>query len=344
MQNHPRHYERSEAIQKKTKTGSLHCSRDDDLQKTLLAWYDIHKRAFPWRTTPAVPYFVFLSEIMLQQTTTKTVIPYFLKFIKHYPDFNTLKTASLDDIYLLWQGLGYYSRARNLHKASQMIDGYLPQTKEALLALPGIGDYTSSAICAIAFNQPYLPIDGNIRRVMARFYGLEEPCGPPLHKMILERVIIKKRAGDFCQALMDFANTICLPKNPKCDICPLNSKCSQKIHLPLKKEKVTKKKLYTQAFITIQNNQILLCQNQDLSLLKGLWNVPLTPFSNIPYLPLELSNHLGSVRHIFTHIDLHVDIYQSQKPYAQGEWFENLSSIALSTLAKKILKVTSHGE
>ena len=170
------------------------------MQAKLLTWYDQNKRAFPWRALNEKPnpYHVWLSEIMLQQTTTTTVIPYFERFIHKYPTLADLKKASLDDVYMLWQGLGYYSRARNLHKAALLINGTLPTTKEALLELPGVGHYTASAIAAIAFNEAVLPIDGNIRRVMARFYGLEYPCGPVLHKKILERVTVKERPGDFC--------------------------------------------------------------------------------------------------------------------------------------------------
>lgn len=306
------------------------------MQQELLAWYDSNKRTFPWRNDVSPnPYYVWISEIMLQQTTTTTVIPYFNRFIERFPNLQSLKEVHLDDVYHLWQGLGYYSRARNLYKAAQQIDAF-PTNKEDWLKLPGVGDYTASAVAAIAYGEKVLPVDGNIRRVMARFYALAYPCGPILQKKILEIVEVKERPGDFCQALMDLANRYCLPKNPKCQECPLVHLCKRRIDLPIKTPKPLKKILYAKAFIMKDSGKIFLSRNQDIALLKGLWSVPLTPFSEIPY--AKEDGFKGGVRHIFTHIDLRVDVYE-QNIDCDGEWISDLSRIALSKLAVKILEV-----
>ena len=169
---------------------------------------------------------------------------------------------------------------------------------------------------------------------MARFYGLFYPCGPLLQKKILEIVEVKDRPGDFCQALMDLANRYCLPKNPRCHECPLAHLCQRRVDLPIKISKSTKKILYAQAFIMKNENEIFLSHNQDKTLLKGLWTVPLTNFSEVPFAKSE--GFKGMVRHIFTHIDLRVDVYEKHV-VSEGAWISDLSSVALSKLAIKIL-------
>ncbi len=200
----------------------------------LLAWYDRHRRRLPWRALPgqhADPYRVWLSEIMLQQTTVKAVAPYYIRFLERWSDVGALAAAPLDDVLKAWAGLGYYARARNLHACARAVveqhGGKFPASEEALRALPGIGAYTAAAIAAIAFDQQATPVDGNIERVIARLYAIETPL-PAAKPEIHERAVAltpPRRAGDFAQAMMDLGATICSPKNPACALCPWNDVC-----------------------------------------------------------------------------------------------------------------------
>src|SRR5271163_2673723 len=201
----------------------------------LLAWYDRHRRKLPWRAPPgrrAAPYRVWLSEIMLQQTTVKAVVPYYARFLARWPDLNALAAAPLDDILKAWAGLGYYARARNLHACARSVvarhGGELPAREAALRELPGIGAYTSAALAAIAFDQPATPVDGNIERVIARLYAIEAtlPAAKPEIAVLARALTPPRRAGDFAQAMMDLGATICTPKNPACALCPWNQNCA----------------------------------------------------------------------------------------------------------------------
>src|SRR5438067_7515592 len=214
----------------------------------LLAWYDRHRRRLPWRPPAgerADPYRVWLSEIMLQQTGVKTVGPYFEKFLARWPDVDALGRASLDDVLRMWAGLGYYSRARNLHACAVAVSrdhgGVFPDTEESLRSLPGIGRYSAAAIAAIAFGRRTMPVDGNIERVVSRLFAVEEPL--PQAKPLIQQLATtllggsragdeksragdeKSRAGDSAQALMDLGSSICTPKKPACALCPLNDGC-----------------------------------------------------------------------------------------------------------------------
>src|SRR5271169_5096799 len=208
----------------------------------LLDWYDHHRRALPWRPPQgkrADPYAVWLSEIMLQQTGVKTVGPYFEKFLARWPDIAALGRASLDDVLRMWAGLGYYSRARNLHacavKVAREHGGAFPDGEQGLRALPGIGPYTAAAISAIAFGRRTMPVDGNIERVVSRLFAIEAPLpqAKPLVRRFAETLLgdaiagdEKSRAGDSAQALMDLGASICTPKKPACSLCPFNEGCA----------------------------------------------------------------------------------------------------------------------
>src|ERR1700755_2696973 len=200
----------------------------------LLDWYDRHRRRLPWRAPAgerADPYRVWLSEIMLQQTGVKTVGPYFEKFVARWPDVAALGSASLDDVLRMWAGLGYYSRARNLHACAVAVvwdhAGAFPDTEEGLRALPGIGPYTAAAIAAIAFGRRTMPVDGNIERVVSRLFAVEEPLpqAKPLIQRLATTLLGPARAGDSAQALMDLGSSICTPKKPACVLCPLSDGC-----------------------------------------------------------------------------------------------------------------------
>jgi len=201
----------------------------------LLAWYDRHRRNLPWRAPPGIhpdPYRIWLSEIMLQQTTVATVGPYFDRFVARWPDISALAAASLDEVLRLWQGLGYYARARNLHACARAVverhGGVFPEQAEALRALPGIGDYTAAAIAAIAFNRRGAAVDGNVERVVARLYGVREPlpAAKPRLRALASALIPDQRTGDFAQALMDLGATICMPRRPRCVLCPWRACCA----------------------------------------------------------------------------------------------------------------------
>ncbi len=201
----------------------------------LLGWYDRHRRVLPWRAAKgeaADPYRVWLSEIMLQQTTVKAVAPYYLRFLARFPSVAHLAAAPLDDVLKLWAGLGYYARARNLHACAVAVagqhGGQFPETEEALRALPGIGVYTAAAIAAIAFGKRASPVDGNIERVIARLFAIEEelPGAKPRIRALAEQLTPPRRAGDFAQAMMDLGATICTPKNPACVLCPWMDACA----------------------------------------------------------------------------------------------------------------------
>jgi A/G-specific adenine glycosylase len=200
----------------------------------LLAWYDRHRRRLPWRAEAgerAEPYRVWLSEIMLQQTTVKAAGPYFLRFLDRFPDVNALAAAPLDDVLRLWAGLGYYSRARNLHACAGAIverhGGRFPETEPELLALPGIGAYTAAAIAAIAFDRLAVVVDGNVERVVARLFAVEEPmpAAKPRIRRLAATIAPQERPGDFAQATMDLGATICTPRRPACALCPWRDPC-----------------------------------------------------------------------------------------------------------------------
>jgi len=204
----------------------------------LLEWYDRHRRRLPWRPPTgerADPYRVWLSEIMLQQTGVKTVGPYFEKFLARWPDVAALGSASQDDVLRMWAGLGYYSRARNLHACAVAVlrdhGGVFPDTEQGLRALPGIGPYTAAAISAIAFDVRTMPVDGNIERVVSRLYAVEEPLpqAKPLIGQLAATLLGPSRAGDSAQALMDLGSSICTPKKPACALCPLNDDCAARL-------------------------------------------------------------------------------------------------------------------
>ncbi len=201
----------------------------------LLAWYDRHRRKLPWRALPghrADPYHVWLSEIMLQQTTVKAVGPYYARFLAQWPDVHALAAAPLDDVLKAWAGLGYYARARNLHACARAVverhDGKFPDNETALRDLPGIGAYTAAAVAAIAFDAKASPVDGNIERVIARLYAIETPlpAAKPEIARLANALTPDRRAGDFAQAMMDLGASLCSPKKPACSLCPWNDGCA----------------------------------------------------------------------------------------------------------------------
>ncbi|MGY3135281.1 A/G-specific adenine glycosylase [Bradyrhizobium sp. USDA 4501] len=314
-----------------------------DRPARLLAWYDRHRRTLPWRAVAgerADPYRVWLSEIMLQQTTVRAVGPYFEKFVSRWPDVTALGRASLDDVLRMWAGLGYYSRARNLHACAvaAMGDhgGVFPDTEEGLRALPGIGPYTAAAIAAIAFDRRTMPVDGNIERVVSRLYAIEEalPQAKPLIKEMAATLLGPSRAGDSAQALMDLGATICTPKKPACALCPLNDDCAARTRgdqetFPRKAPKKSGILRRGAAFVVTRGGELLVRSRAEKGLLGGMTEVPgsqwlaeqedAAALAQAPDLKGVTRWHrkAGVVTHVFTHFPLELVVYTASVPAAE---------------------------
>jgi A/G-specific adenine glycosylase len=304
----------------------------EDLGAKLLDWYDVHARVLPWRSKPGMranPYHVWLSEIMLQQTTVAAVKDYYVKFLKLWPTVEGLAAASQDDVLRAWAGLGYYARARNLHACAKVVveqwGGKFPDTETGLQTLPGIGPYTSAAIASIAFDARHAAVDGNVERVISRLYAIEEPL--PLSKpMIREKaqaLVPEKRAGDFAQALMDLGATICTPRTANCLICPWTEHCAGRKRgiaetLP---RKLPKAKIPTRngvAFwIEREDGAILLRRRPQKGLLGGMMEVPSTawaaklPTDIMPPVEAHWKELTGQVEHTFTHFHLKIVVWKT---------------------------------
>jgi len=256
------------------------------LSSKLLAWYHANKRTLPWRGRTSA-YAVWVSEIMLQQTRVETVIPYFEKWMRLFPDIQALAQASEHDVLNAWEGLGYYSRARNLHRAAKLVvdqyDGNIPRDLTELRKLPGIGRYTLGAIASIAFGMDVSALDGNIKRVYARIFDIEEPVdsttGEKLLWELADKYLPKGHAGDYNQALMDLGATICVPKNPRCLICPVMKLCQARQNgtqdqRPVKKLKKEVPHYVNAAGVVIERKRVLLAQRPSQGLLASMWEFP----------------------------------------------------------------------
>ena len=270
----------------------------------LLNWYHNHKRILPWRDHPD-PYAVWVSEIMLQQTRVETVIPYFEQWMKLFPTVTALASASEQDVLNTWEGLGYYSRARNLHKAAKIVvekfNGELPRDLDELKSLPGIGRYTVGAIASMAFGMDEATLDGNLRRVFARLFDVTEFADSPAGEKILWSLaaenLPKGQAGDYNQALMDLGATICLPKYPRCLLCPLMDLCKARENGTQEKRPVLKAKKGTPHYIhaaavIVNRGRVLLSQRPADGLLGGMWEFPNARVGENP--AMELTKALRS--------------------------------------------------
>lgn len=305
----------------------------------LLDWYDRERRDLPWRYPPgktADAYRVWLSEIMLQQTVVKTVIPYYQSFLDRWPDVEALANAKLDDVLVAWAGLGYYSRARNLHKCAQVVvadhGGKFPKEEATLLSLPGIGPYTAAAIAAIAYGAKVTPVDGNVERVVSRLFALQTPL--PAAKAEIKRLAATmtpdSRSGDFAQAMMDLGATVCTPKRPSCLMCPLQRGCEAsalgiEASLPRKGLKAARPERFGHAFVALrEDGQVLLRQRPDTGLLARMIEVPSTEWGDdLPALKDAMRaapvrgdwwQVPGIVTHVFTHFKLELAVHVAIVP------------------------------
>jgi len=326
------------------------------LQTRLLNWYNNNKRILPWRDHPSA-YAVWVSEIMLQQTRVETVIPYFEEWMRLFPNLQALAEASEQDVLNAWEGLGYYSRARNLHKAAKHVvdelDGNLPDELTELIKLPGIGRYTAGAIASIAFGKDEPALDGNLKRVYARLFDLSEPVDSPKDERILWDVarqnLPRGKAGDFNQALMDLGAMICLPKNPRCSICPLIEDCKAKLSgtqniRPVRKPKKVVPHYVHVAGVIIKRGKVLLAQRPSNGLLGGMWEFPNGRVDGDPVgelvkvlkseygLRVRKKEAVGVVRHAYTHFKVTVHAYRCEYSSTFNE--KNLKWVLLDDLDK----------
>lgn len=340
------------------------------LRQTLLAWYDQHARSLPWRVLPADyqagvrpnPYHVWLCEIMAQQTTLAAVIPYFERFLQAFPRVEDLASAELEAVLPLWAGLGYYARARNLHACARTLlaAGGLPKTPADWIALPGIGPYCAAAITAIAYDFPIVPVDGNVERVLSRLMRLEAelPKGKPAFRAAAAQFAANNRPGDFAQALMDLGANVCTPTSPKCDLCPWSNRClafqaGDVQAFPRKAAKKTKPVLHGQAFVHISPRGIAVRRRPPRGLLGGMMEVPNAQWtqsvSDRP--PEQIAAELdlpaadwrkgAEIRHIFTHIDLRMQVYVAQSPLDDNRTRVSLADLdqtAFPALMRKIIQ------
>lgn len=345
-------------------------------RRALLAWYDTNRRRMPWRDDPS-PYRVVLSEFMLQQTQVETVIPYYQRFVERFPTIQDLAAAPLDDVLKMWEGLGYYSRARNLHAAATEIvirhDGTVPASYEALASLRGFGPYTTAAVMSIAFSAPYAVVDGNVIRVMARLFGIRsEVTCTESRRLIAEHaahLLDPKRPGDYNQALMDLGATICSPKTPDCAACPVATHCLARREgvqdkLPKKAKARTRPTRTEIAVVLRREDELLVAQRPTSGLLGGLWEFPSVPLktenrrtwndalSARTGLHISVGSRLEVLHHTFTHFELELRAHEGDwkggtlfpSGYARLQWvpLEALGDLAFSRVHRRLVDFISH--
>lgn len=334
------------------------------ISDALLHWYDVNARDLPWRnppgaprpSDPAWPYRVWLSEVMLQQTTVAAVKPYFAKFVETWPTVEALAAADDADVMSAWAGLGYYSRARNLVKCARGVAkrGGFPETETELRELPGLGPYTAAAIAAIAFDQRAVVVDANVERVVARLFKIEEPL-PGARKAIRERaeeVTPVQSSGDFAQAMMDLGSSICTSRDPKCLLCPLMEMCKAKAigdpaKLPVKAPKKAKPERKGRAFWIERDEMVWLVTRPGTSMLGGMralpddgWSAQADGSGDAP--SAGEIKILGAVRHVFTHASLTLEVmHLDAEPWGEGEWWPlaQIDDAGLPTLFAKAARL-----
>lgn len=343
----------------------------------MLGWYDRHHRDLPWRITPAAhargdrpdPYRIWLSEVMLQQTTVEAVKPYFRDFVQRWPTVASLAQAASDDVMKAWAGLGYYSRARNLKRCAEAVaerhGGTFPHDEAALRELPGIGQYTAAAIAAIAFDRPSAVVDGNVERVVARHACIETPLPAAKAEIraVVEQITPAKRAGDFAQAMMDLGSTICTPRRPSCLVCPVSEDCiglasGDPEPLPRKAPKSEKPTRRGAAFVAVRpDGAVLVRKRPETGLLGGMTEVPTSGWTarldgdtSIAAAPIAGDWKLaGKIAHVFTHFALDLVVYRADvgmvgaPPGTRWAAEHEIAGEAFPTVIKKAVEAAMPG-
>jgi A/G-specific adenine glycosylase len=344
-------------------------SSNRSLSRDLLKWYDHHARELPWRIGPkqskdsiiSNPYHVWLSEVMLQQTTVATVTGYYDNFLTLWPSVNHMAAADEEDVLKAWAGLGYYSRARNLKKCADIVavdyGGHFPDNAKDLQKLPGIGEYTAAAIAAIAFGRAEPVVDGNIERIISRLNCIDTPLpkSRPVIREFMAALMPVRRPGDFVQAMMDLGATICTPRSPICKNCPIVTHCKatttdQPSYWPIKTPKKAKPERVGAAFVAIGSDSAILLQKRpDKGLLAGMSEVPTTGWTarvdgdiNSDAAPFKADwRTCGTIRHTFTHFHLTLHVFRadiSKLPKFNGWWSTNVESEALPIVFRKVIE------
>jgi A/G-specific adenine glycosylase len=346
-----------------------------EIASRLLDWYDAHHRDLPWRIAPRAlaggarpdPYRVWLSEVMLQQTTVEAVKAYFRAFVQKWPDVEALAAAPTEDVMKAWAGLGYYSRARNLKACADLVarqGGGFPDTETRLRELPGIGAYTAAAIAAIAFDRRAAVVDGNVERVVSRLFSIATPVNEAKGEIRahVERMVPAQRPGDFAQAMMDLGATICTPRRPRCMLCPVREDCSAAAsgdpeRFPVRLPKGEKPLRRGAAFVAVRGDgAILLRKRSEKGLLGGMTEVPTTGWTaRIDGATTDAAapfpgdwRRAGRIGHVFTHFALELDVFKAVTDSAApaGHFWSpahEISGEALPTVMKKVIEAAIPG-
>ena len=316
------------------------------ITKKILKWYDLNKRSLPWRKKVSFEkkqYYTLISEFMLQQTQVSTVIPFFNRFIKSLPSLNSLAKVNEKKLIKLWEGLGYYSRARNLKKTAQVViknfDGKLPNNFEDLLKLPGIGNYTANAILAIAFNKPYIPLDGNIERVLKRYLYLKKEKEIQKDNLVQKKIIFGTtlRSSDYAQALMELGAIICKPNNPICDKCPIKKKCKsyKKKDFSLTKSIKKNKDKYFILKVYKKDQRYLLVKNTKFNFLKNLSIFPMKELSNPKNFNENLNFKMSNMN-----MNIKIQYSKDSQKFPFSYWLDKkkFNSYMLPSFTKKVVQ------
>jgi len=320
--------------------------KDQIITKKILNWYDLNKRTLPWRKNVSQSkkhYYTLVSEFMLQQTQVVTVIPYFNRFINKIPNLKKLSKIPDRELIKLWEGLGYYSRVRNLKKTAKIIinkyHGEIPNNYEDLISLPGIGNYTANAILAIAFNKSYIPLDGNIERVLKRYLYLRKDKQIQKDNLIEKKSIfgISSRASDYAQALMELGAMICKPKNPECSKCPISKNCKSYKKKDFDLAKITKKNKEKYFILKVykKNQKYLLVKNTRFNFLKNLAIFPMEELSNPKNFNENLNFKMSNMN-----MNIKIEYLKNAKRFPSSYWFDKrkLDNYMLPTFTKKVVK------
>jgi A/G-specific adenine glycosylase len=336
--------------------------RDSTIQNKIRTWFSKNKRSLPWRGEKNW-YFIWISEVMLQQTQVETVIPYYHKFIKRFNNVEQLAKASQEEVLKVWEGLGYYSRARNLHRAAKIIieehKSRLPTNREEILKIPGFGPYTTNAVLSLAFNQPFGVVDGNVKRVLSRLFAIEDDIRElktqGTIQQIIDNLLPLKFPGDFNEAMMELGATICTPTSPLCSVCPLSTDCQarkKKLEgiLPYKSNRPMIPTRQSLACIVSHQNRWLIVKRPQHEMLAGLWEFPVLKLNNRKKtsdhhlfsirnqfnLETSFKKSLPEIKHTYTHfhLKLHSKMFESTSRDFQSDYYEQYQWLKMDDIKK----------